>query len=67
MRNVRGGWSGEASTHWNAYPFLYRYPPQTTDGFAGWEGALLPGSFWAVTAQALTGDPPGAVVRMDAL
>ena len=38
-----------------AYPFLYRYPPQATDGFAGREGAFLPVSFWAVTAQALTG------------
>jgi hypothetical protein len=29
----------------DAYPFLYRYPPQATDGFAGREDALLPASF----------------------
>lgn len=33
----------------------------------GREGAFVPVSFWAVIAQALTGDVPGAVARMDAL
>ena len=51
----------------DAYPFLYRYPPEATDGFASRQGAFVPVSFWAVTAQALTGDLPGAVARMDAL
>ena len=51
----------------DAYSFLYRYPPEATDGFAGWQGAFVPMPFWAVTAQALSGDPPGAVARMDAL
>ena len=32
-----------------------------------WRGACLPGPFWAVTAQALTGDLSGAVARMDTL
>ncbi len=51
----------------DAYPFLYCYPPEASDGFAGREGAFVPVSFWAVTAQALTGDLSGAVARMDAL
>jgi GH15 family glucan-1,4-alpha-glucosidase len=29
----------------DACPFLYRYPPEATDGFAGREGAFLPVSF----------------------
>ena len=51
----------------DAYPFLYRYAPEATDGFAGRQGAFLPVSFWAVTARALIGDLPGAVAQMDAL
>ena len=50
-----------------AYPFLYRYPPDGSDGFSGVEGAFVPVSFWAVTAQALTGDLRGALARMDDL
>ena len=52
----------------DAYSFLYRYPPEATDGFAGWQGAFVPMPFWAVTAQALTGDLPralGVVPRRD--
>jgi len=51
----------------DAYPFLYRYPPDGDDGFAGREGAFLPVSFWAVSAQALTGDFSGSTARLDAL
>ncbi|MGH4000951.1 MAG: glycoside hydrolase family 15 protein [Pseudonocardiaceae bacterium] len=51
----------------DAYPFLYRYPPDALDGLGGWQGAFVPVSFWAVSAQALPGDLPGAVARMDAL
>lgn len=51
----------------DAYPFLYRYPPDGADGFGGREGAFLPVSFWAVSAQALIGDLASAVARMDAL
>ncbi len=50
-----------------AYPFLYRYPPDGSDDFSGTEGAFVPVSFWAVTAQALTGDLRGALARMDDL
>lgn len=50
-----------------AYPFLFRYLPDGSDGFSGMEGAFVPVSFWAVTAQALTGDLPGAVRRLDEL
>lgn len=50
-----------------AYPFLYRYPPDGNDDFSGAEGAFVPVSFWAVTAQALTGDLRGALARMDDL
>ncbi|HEV2087730.1 MAG TPA: glycoside hydrolase family 15 protein, partial [Cryptosporangiaceae bacterium] len=49
------------------YPFLYRYPPDATDGYHGREGAFLPVSFWAVTAQAIVGDVTAAQARMDAL
>ncbi|MGH3901876.1 MAG: hypothetical protein ACRDTA_27195, partial [Pseudonocardiaceae bacterium] len=51
----------------DAYPFLYRHLPENPDGFAGREGAFVPVSFWAVIAQALTGDLSGAIARMDAL
>jgi hypothetical protein len=50
-----------------AYPFLYRYPPDGRDDFTGTEGAFLPVSFWAVTATALVGDLDAAAARMDDL
>lgn len=51
----------------DAHPYLYRYPPDGTDGFGGREGAFLPVSFWVVTALAQTGHVEAARRRMDEL
>jgi len=73
LRAARPGWCAGAAggaphpRRARAYPFLYRYPPDGSDGFSGAESAFVPVSFWAVTAQALTGDLRGALARMDDL
>lgn len=48
-----------------AGPFVYRYEPGGTDGFAGKEGAFLPVSWWAVAALAATGRVHEAGARAD--
>ena len=48
-------------------PYLYRYPPDAGDDFAGSEGAFLPVSAWVVTALAATGRVRQARERLDAL
>ncbi len=47
--------------------FLYRYEPGGDDGFAGFEGAFLPASWWAVSALAAVGRVDEARRRADAM
>ncbi|HVE64610.1 MAG TPA: glycoside hydrolase family 15 protein, partial [Mycobacteriales bacterium] len=50
-----------------AGPFLYRYEPDASDGFAGREGAFIPVSWWAVSALACLGRVDEARARADAM
>ncbi len=51
----------------DAYPFVYRYEPDETDGFAGREGAFVPMAWWAVSALAAVGRVDEARRRLDDL
>ena len=50
-----------------AWPFLYRYEPDGSDGFDGTEGAFVPVSWWAVSALAGLGRVDEARQRLDAM
>lgn len=50
-----------------AGPYVYRYPPDASDGFRGQEGAFLPTSAWAVSALAAVGRVEEARERVDQL
>ncbi len=51
----------------DAAPFLYRYEPGDGDGLAGVEGAVLPASWWVVSALAACGRRAEAEARAEAL
>lgn len=53
--------------HLDAYPYLYRYEPDGSDGFTEGEGAFLPVSWWAVSALAALGRGDEARQRLDAM
>jgi hypothetical protein len=53
--------------HLGAGPYVYRYPPDGSDGFSGQEGAFLPTSAWAVSALAAVGRVEEARTRIDQL
>jgi Glycosyl hydrolases family 15 len=48
-------------------PFLYRYPPDGSDGFSAGEAPFVPASWWAVTALAVLGRNEEAAARAEAL
>lgn len=51
----------------DAWPYLYRYEPNTDDGFQGLEGAFIPVSWWAGAALAAVGRLDQARDRVDTM